>query len=207
MRAGRYPARRLLVITLVGAAHICLILMLAHRQLYESRDAGVEDISMALILFPRELPRVIERAPQAKVTRVHRVIARQPSAAAIMPTSPVVSENSSGAINWDLEKQRVAGAIVQPPKTSMFDSHPRSQVEEPHHNQPVHHAGESYRDVYGDTVVWISESCYVVSEAPELGIPEAFRRVQPSRTRCIRQGPAEGEMFKDLPEYKKRHPQ
>ena len=208
MRTKRSSARRLWVFILVGGAHSYLILILAHRHFIEFHDETVADISMAMILIPPTAPKTPERKVRAKVTAPHQVPAAEPvaePATAIHSTPSPVSPNN--AINWDLAKQNVASSMAQPPKGSIFDAPPRSEAEEPHRATPPHSAGESYHDVYGDTIVWISESCYLVSEAPELGIPEAFKRVQPTRVRCIRQGPAAGELFKDLPEYQKRHPQ
>jgi hypothetical protein len=120
------------------------------------------------------------------------------------PPSP---ESSGNAIDWDLERQRAAQSMMQPPTTRSFGSHPRAEVAEPRSDAPLHQAGETYVDTYGDRILWITPNCYLVSEAPELGVPEAFKHVKPTRGGCIRQGPGEGELFKDLPEYKKRHPQ
>jgi hypothetical protein len=208
MRTKRSSVRRYWVFILVAGAHTYLILILAHRHLIESRDETVADVSMAMILIPPTDRRTPEHKVRAKVTAAHPLPAAEPmveAATAIHSTPSPVSPNNT--INWDLARQSVASSMALPPKRGIFDAPPRSEAEESHRAEPPHSAGESYRDVYGDTIVWISESCYIVSEAPELGIPEAFKRVQPTRVRCIRQGPAEGELFKDLPEYQKRHPQ
>ncbi len=128
-------------------------------------------------------------------------VASQQSNVAAVAVAPHLAppEDSGHAIDWDLEKQQVAGAMVQTPKTRVFGAHPKSGVEEFHRSQPAHMAGESYVDVYGDTIAWISESCYILSEAPQLGTPEVFKHMQPTRVGCVRQGPSEGELFKDLP--------
>ena len=122
------------------------------------------------------------------------------------PPTPM-PDNTGNAIDWDLERQRATQSMVPPPTTRSFGSHPRAEVAEPRRDAPLHQAGETYVDTYGDRIVWITANCYLVSEASELGVPEAFKRVKPMRGGCIRQGPGEGELFKDLPEYKKRHPQ
>lgn len=163
---------------------------------------------MAMILFAPTKPRTAESPPTVRRSVVHRFtvpesVAR-PASTVPSPSSPVTS---ASAIDWDLEKQRVAGSVLQPPATRAFGAPPRSEVAPPRPNQPVHKAGESYRDQFGDTYYWLSANCYILSEAPDLAAPEAFKHIQPTRGGCIPHGPGEGEMFKDLPEYKKRHPQ
>jgi hypothetical protein len=214
MRAKRSSAGRVLMFALVAGGHVCIFLILTHRQFIESRDQADEDESLSMILFPVTDPRAGQRLPVSTAKPVHRVPSRQPIVVPVRPLTaqdkapPSVPPNKSGnAIDWDFEKQQVAKSMVQPPTNRIFGAHPRSGVEEPHRNQPAHTAGESYRDMYGDTVVWINESCFIVSEAPQLGTPETFKRVQPTRVSCVRQGPLDGELFEDLPEYKKRHPQ
>lgn len=208
MRAERTSTRRLLVFVLVAGCHACIFLILAHRQLIEPRDKALADESMSMILFPLTAPRVIERVPVAKKPLVHQAPVRPPTAVAVTAAPPSApTEDSGNAIDWNLEKERVAGSSVQNPKYRRFGARPSPDLDGPHRSRPSHTAGESYRDMYGDTVVWINARCYMVSEAPQLGTPEVFKHLQPTRAACIREGPSEGELFKDLPEYKKRHPQ
>ena len=208
MRAARSSSRRRLVFVLVGGAHACLILRLAHPPHIKSRDQEVESVSMAMILFPPPSRSATDRPPSTRRTAVHRPTPLHAAAVTspALPPTPI-PDNTGNAIDWDLERQRAAQAMVQPPTTRSFGSLPRAQVAEPRRDAPLHEAGETYVDTYGDRIVWITGSCYLVSEAPELGVPEAFKRVKPTRGGCIRQGPGEGELFKDLPEYQKRHPQ
>jgi hypothetical protein len=208
MRAAGSSARRRLVFVLVGGAHTCLVLILAHRPLIEPRGPQVDDISMAMIFFAPARRPAIEGPPPMRKPVVRRPTLPQPAAIGIPAVPPPPSpENSGHAIDWDLERARAAQSMIQPPPTRTFGAQPSSEVAAPHPDPPVHHAGESYRDRFGDTIVWLSAKCYIVSEAQQLGTPETFKHLQPTRGGCIRQGPAEGEMFKDLPEYKKRHPQ
>lgn len=191
---------------LVAAGHACLILLLTHRQLIESNNESVEDTSMTLILFPLKEPRATERVQPVRRPEAHRVPAREIVSAAVT-AAPPTEENSGKAVDWGAEKLRVAEAMAQPPQIRTFGAHPRSDPERPKPSQPAHYAGESYRDTYGDTIVWVSKSCYLTSAAPQLGIPEVFKHAQLTRISCIRQGPAAGELFKDLPEYRQHHPE
>jgi len=56
--------------------------------------------------------------------------------------------------------------------------------------------------------VWVSDRCYIVAEPAPLGTPDVIARSRVTRTVCTTpHGPWEGELFKDLPAYKKYHPQ
>jgi hypothetical protein len=121
---------------------------------------------------------------------------------------PLPSAETGGTIDWTVEAQRTAAAISDAPKAREFGSHPGTGLQqEQQHSTPAHQPGEGYRDPYGDSVVWVNDSCYVVSESPALGAPEVFSRSRPTRTVCVDQSAPEGELFKDLPAYKKHHPQ
>ena len=71
----------------------------------------------------------------------------------------------------------------------------------------AHTAGEQYRTDTGDSIVWISDRCYVISENVPPGTPQSVARSKPSRTVCPGESrEARGDLFKDLPAYRKRHP-
>ena len=204
MRAEGFSARRHLVFVLVAVGHTCLILLLTHRQLLESNIETVGDASMTLILFPPKDPRPPDQVQPVRRTAAHPVPALQFVPAAVT-AAPPTQVNSGNAVDWEAEKLRVAGSMAQPPQIRTFGAHPRTELDGPQAREPAHHAGETYRDIYGDTIVWISERCFLTSEAPQLGTPEVFKHSRPTRLGCKPQGPATGELFKDLPEYQQRH--
>jgi hypothetical protein len=211
MRMERSWARRFFVIVLVAAVHIGIILLLIRGLGSDPRRQSMEDISMSMILFPLTNPRATERVSVARHPRHHQAALLAPSAIPEKADSSIPPAPSSAqpgkSIDWDLEMQRAADSVLQAPKTRAFGEFPKSEIEGPRPSPAAHYAGESYRDVFGDTYVWTSASCYVVSPAPELGVPTAFAHTTLTRVGCIRQGPPAGELFKDLPEYKKSHPQ
>lgn len=208
MRKERSPARRFLVVVLVAGGHLGLILLLAKGLISQPRGESGEDPSISMILFPLETPDTTERVPVDRHARHHQMTPSRPIATAAAATPPVPSSEDSGkSVDWTLEMQHAAASALQAPETRDFGGHRQSEVEVPHRSEPAHHAGESYRDMFGDTIAWINARCYLVSEAPQLGVPTVFARMQPTRVGCIRHGPAEGALFMDLPAYKKLHPQ
>ena len=120
---------------------------------------------------------------------------------------PIPPTDAGRAIDWTAEAERAAAALSNAPKPREFGSFPRADSQEkPVHPTPAHHAGEQYRDPYGNTVVWVSDRCYVVSERAALGMPGVLAQSRPTHTVCVDPRGPEGELFKDLPAYKKYHP-
>jgi len=123
-------------------------------------------------------------------------------------SAPVSSAETGGTVDWTLESQRAADAILNAPKPREFGSQPRADSQRAAQYPPApHQTGEGYRDPYGDSVVWLNDKCYVVSESPALGTPDVFARSQPTHTVCVDPSAPEGEQFKGLSAYKKHHPQ
>jgi hypothetical protein len=212
MRTERSSSRRLLVFVLLAGGHVGVILLLARSPIVEPLRESIEDFSMTMILFPLTNPRAAARVsapvPVARHAGNRRLAASQPIATPDTSTAPVVPPEDSGkSIDWNLEMQHAAASVLQAPKTRKFGMPRRSEVEAPRRDQPAHYAGESYRDVFGDSIVWTSASCYVISPAPELGEPTVFARARLTRVGCIRQETSEEDRFKDLPAYKKLHPE
>jgi hypothetical protein len=120
--------------------------------------------------------------------------------------SPAVE--TGRAVDWTMEAQRAVTAQSSAPKTRELGAHPRADSHREQQYPPAaHQAGEEYRDAYGDTVVWLNDRCYVVSESPALGAPDVLARSQPTHTVCVDPSAPEGELFKSLPAYKRYHPQ
>src|SRR5665213_3104454 len=71
---------------------------------------------------------------------------------------------------------------------------------------PVHHAGEQYTLRTGELVVWVSDRCFVVSEPPALGTPNAFAHLAIPHTQCTGSPGPRSDLLKDLPAYQKLHP-
>ena len=127
-----------------------------------------------------------------------------------MPPPRMSVEGSPGPpIDWSAEAERATSGSISPPSMRSFGEIPSA----PEWLRSVpsserHHAGEQYRLGMGESVVWVSDRCFIVFEPPPLGMPDVFARSLGTRTSCQEPpGPREGELFKDLPAYKKYHPQ
>jgi len=113
------------------------------------------------------------------------------------------------SIDWLAEAGRAAEAATAAPHTRSFGEIPKAPSWlGSSHSGPTHSAGEQYRFEDGEWIVWVSDRCFIVSEPPPLGMPDVFARSLGTHTVCqAPPGPGEGELFKDLPAYKKYHPQ
>ncbi len=113
------------------------------------------------------------------------------------------------SIDWFAEAGRAAEAAIAAPHTRSFGKIPQAPSWlGSSHSAPTHQAGEQYRLETGESIVWVSDRCYIVSEPPPLGMPDVFARSLGTRTVCqAPAGPPPGELFRDLPAYKKYHPQ
>jgi hypothetical protein len=121
----------------------------------------------------------------------------------INPAAPI--DDVSGTVDWAAEARQAAAAVTDAPKNRLFGQHPNSDTHLPEiQRRSPHYAGEHYTDAFGSHVVWISDSCYVVSDPPLPGTPHGLNM---SRMACIDFSNPAGELFKDLPAYKKYHPE
>jgi hypothetical protein len=111
-------------------------------------------------------------------------------------------------IDWAAEARRAAPGVTAPQKFREFgriaDAGSRQG---PRRSAPPHEAGEQYRDEFGEWIVWVSDRCYLVSDTPTLGMPQVLARSLPSRTVCQADSGPRSDLFKDLPAYRKYHPQ
>ncbi len=136
--------------------------------------------------------------------------AASPSASAsalTLSASTKPADTGPPAIDWSREASIVAavkgneaateaGAAAGSPPT----------VAPPFESPPLHYAGQEIGSASGDTMVFVSSSCYVVM--PKIPpIQNASNNGRPQQVYCIRKNKtARGDLFKDLPVYKKLHP-
>jgi hypothetical protein len=119
--------------------------------------------------------------------------------------SAIHTPDEGVAIDWFAQSHDEA--LNNPPvaRSREFGPHHRADSDlEPAPAEPAHRRGEQYRTATGETVVWVSDFCYVVSE-DRPGTPQALARARPARTVCPRGREARGDLFKDLPAYQKYH--
>jgi hypothetical protein len=111
-------------------------------------------------------------------------------------------------IDWLAEAGRAAEAATAAPLTRSFGKMPQAPLWlGSSHSGPTHQAGDQYRLETGEWIVWVSDRCYIVSEPAPLGMPDVLARSRGTHTVCLPSAGAAGELFKDLPAYRKHHPQ
>lgn len=145
----------------------------------------------------------------------------EPHLAPVVPIEPVVpspsaitypsADDTVAPVDWAAEAHKAAAAITNsnampsaPPDRRKTSSAPGPRPWFPH---SAHHAGEQYKTNDGDSIVWISDKCYVKSSKQLLGVPDLIARSMLSGTVCPgNSGTARGDLFEELPAYKKHHP-
>jgi hypothetical protein len=124
----------------------------------------------------------------------------------IPPSRFNVPHDAGAAIDWNAEAQRAARAVTSTPSVRNFGRIPEAPFWlGPVPSLPKRHAGEQDRLDGGDSIFWVSDRCYVVSSIPLLGMPDILERSMSTRTVCKDDSDPQGDLFKDLPAYKKHH--
>jgi hypothetical protein len=124
------------------------------------------------------------------------------------PTAPAAPASPGPpAIDWNREASIVAAIKGGEAATDAGGAAGAApSVAPPFEPPPLHYKGEEIPAGNGDTIVFVSSSCYVVS--PKFPpIVNASNTGKPQQIYCIRKNKtARGDLFKDLPVYKKLHP-
>ena len=198
--------RRATAFTLVLALHAGLFVILALALRTPSRQTphSAEFITTLITLPSPPIPAI--NRPRPAIPNESASISPAQLRSALPPQAP----SASGApVDWADEAERAARAAIAVPPTRSFGEMPQApDWIRSLPSSPRHYAGEQYRLGTGESVVWVSDRCFIVSEPAPLGTPDVFARSLITRTVCpTPPGPREGELFKDLPAYKKYHPQ
>jgi hypothetical protein len=202
---GSSPGRTVaFALVVAGHAGLLLILMLALDARTRPRALAAPVGTLILLSLPVAPDRRLRRnvSETAPIER----LALPP-----IPPPPDIQlpDDTHTSIDWLAEARRAAGIATAAPRTRPFGEMPKAPSWlGPSRSSPTHRAGEQYRLETGESVVWLSDRCYIVSEPPPLGMPDVLARSLGTRTVCqAPPGPREGELFKDLPAYKKYHSQ
>jgi hypothetical protein len=205
MPADNARLRRYAVIILVGGLHglILFIVLTPHR----SREVPDDDVSITMALyFP---PPVETPAPPPRTRRPKVAVAAAPSAPAapesMAPLAPPVPDGDARtSVDWMAEEETVAGAYAA--KHGAVDAGAAARSGTATSAASPHHAGESYTLSTGQKIVWTSDSCYLISDPPDLATPNAFAHLAQARIGCQATSTSQGDLFKQSPTYQKYHP-
>jgi hypothetical protein len=207
----RSARRRYFAIVIVGAAHILILDMFIHVR--GARRGSEEDTAVWSTLFfvPAE---VVQRPPPTKI-KPKRPSALQPAQVPLpvpetlspLTTTPgATSSSPESAVDW-VSALHSAAADAMTDRTGRGGATGEAP-NEPHSlwAPPQHHAGEQYTLSTGELIVWVSDRCYLVSEPPALGMPNAFAHLALTHTQCTGSPGPRSDLFKDLPAHKNLHP-
>lgn len=197
--------RRAIAFAVVAGLHGLAITVLALRN---RPPLSSSDDFVSTVILPSALP-----APAGPSTQLHfrpsgdasPLAAVEPAIASPAEVSP--SDDAGIGVDWDLEAQQAAAAVTLTPNARAFGTSTGLESASVGAQLPPGHVpGEQYRTTDGTWVVWVSDRCYLVSEVPPIGLPEALARSIPTRTVCQGDADPRGDLFKDLPAYEKRRP-
>ena len=190
-------------IAVVAALHVGLVFILIIA-LRTPMQRGGDFVTTLIFLSPHATPAVPPdsgRSPfvPAPITPVEPL--KPPPWQLGLPNVPDTS------IDWDSEGKRAAGAVTRKSDIREFGQNPATHLDGQNSRPGTpHEAGEQYR--LGDEwIVWVGPGCYIVSSVPPLGMPDVLARSIPTRTVCQDNTKPPGELFKDLPAFRKYHPQ
>jgi hypothetical protein len=160
-----------------------------------------------LLLTPNTAP---PTAPQpAPASRAKKVTppAVPPSSAITIDPSAAPVENVGPLVDWAQEAQDVAAGIAkQSSAERRRDTAPAPSPGSPFAPPPVHHKGDQYPTGDGQWIVYISDDCYQVSKSITF-VTNATNNGMGLQTYCNRRSKAaRGDLFEQLPAYKKLHP-
>jgi hypothetical protein len=169
----------------------------------KSPPRAAHDFISTLILLPAER---FPKAPAGKqpLQRVNTRIDSTPPHLQILDSVESPSNTPGRGIDWAAEAQRESIAITQPAKVTEFGQLPHGEDDgKALQSTPAHYAGQQYRDEFGESIVWVSNGCYLVSENVPFDVP---RGSNPTRTICVGDSSQpRGDLFKVLPAYTKYH--
>jgi hypothetical protein len=149
---------------------------------------------------PPHTARMRPETPTRGPTQPSSNTALTPSVAA----PPTLS--TPGPVDWTREASIVAAIQGSEAAAAAPSTGGTPTVQSPFQPPPAHYAGEEIAAANGDTMVFVSANCYqVVPRIPP--IQNGMDNHKPLQVYCMRRSKAaRGDLFKDLPAYKKLHP-
>jgi hypothetical protein len=204
--------RRYSAIVIVGAVHVLILEIFIHAR--GARPGSEEGTTVWSTLF-FVASDVVQRPPPPTKVKPKRPSTIQvpplpmvaPEAVSSITTTPSPTSSAPHAtVDW-MSELHSAAAEVNSGRAGQGRAAGEAPLK-PHSlwPPPLHDAGEQYTLKTGELVVSVSDRCFVVSEPPSLGAPNAFAHLNLTHTQCTGSLGPRSDLFKDLPEYKKLHP-
>lgn len=201
-----WRVRRVTAFAVVVALHAGVFIIMTFALRTSTRQPPSAEF-ITLITLPAPLLPSINRPHPPIPTENASISPVQPPTAP--PPQISVQSGAGTSIDWTAAAERAARTAIAAPRARSFGEIPQApDWVRSAPSSPKHYAGEAYRLETGESIVWVSDRCFIVSEPPPLGMPDVFARSLGTRMGCqAPPGPRKGELFKNLPAYRKYHPQ
>lgn len=201
--------RSLVFVLVVGTHALAVGALISASRAVRLLSAGGTPMA-AFIVMPSARP----RSPVARPRLNSGAAPIAPLVEPITLASPAstITMPSGRAFDWAAAARQSADAVLERPRRISFGfpAGGKSAITlgVPSPSTPAHHAGESDRTVTGEDTEWTSDRCYVVSDPPLPGEPDFLKHARVTHFGCLPPaGPEADELFRNLPAYKKYHPQ
>jgi hypothetical protein len=177
---------RYVAVVVAAALHVVLVTTLIGGTRIRLRSPPSETVTTTLVSLPNAPATVTPSpAPELQLAPLMQLMPVVPQAPPITYPS---ADNMPSTVDWQAEAQKAAAAITDlkgvPAEPEDRRRSSSSQGPRPWFPPPAHHAGEQYKTITGDSIVWINDKCYVRSSAPLLGVPDIIARGMLSATFC-----------------------
>ena len=202
----RWPQRYIALIAVL-AVHFVLVTVLLVASGGRPVSTGRDDVSTTIVSLPPST-KILSPVPDLRLAPLTTVTPFVPEAPSI---SIQALDGPPESIDWRAEAHKAAGTIANS-NPAPAPTEDRRKTASTHGPRPwipksTHHAGEQYKTLTGDTVVWVSDKCFVKSSGPLPTVPDFIARQLLTSTVCPGSGhDARGDLFEALPAYKKLHP-
>lgn len=202
--------RRGAALAAVVAIHALLFTALMHG-LRRRASTPPEEFISTWIVLPADLSR--RRFGRLGASKGVPPMVLRPMTVEPLPVPQLVAPDSSETrIDWDAEGRRAAEHLIAAPQVREFGRAPGEIAPAEQRPAPAHYAGETYTDVFGDRVYWVSDRCYLVEGSPLAAAIAGLNHPGPAPgslpgMSCVSSAAPAGELFKDLPAYQKNRPQ
>lgn len=203
----KWERSRYFALVVVSAMHVSLVIALLIAAKIRVLRSATNSIEL-LVLTPTTAPRTAVPAPAHAIRHKEATPSVVPpsSAITIFPQAPAV-ESAGPTVDWAQEAQNVAASIA---KNAAAESHQESALgaspRSPFAPPPAHHKGEQIPTADGQWIVYVSDDCYQMSKSITY-IENATNTGMILQTYCNRPSKVpRGDLFKQLPAYKKLHP-
>lgn len=205
-RRSRYFAL-LVVIALHCAVIAVLVVSSKARRRLAASPAPIE-----LLFFPPSPAAAAAAASTMPTETALPKLSRKPQSTSVaVPESTLApnvgapQQSTAAPIDWAGEAQSVAAAVAaKPVNPRLNDEAPPLPPKSIFPEAPAHHAGEEFTTVSGERAVFVSDNCYQVSKTQ---LPNASNTGMANPTYCIGKSKTpRGDLFDQLPAYKKYHP-